>query len=164
MRSSATNVDDYLQSLPPDRKEALVALRKTILANLPRGYEESFDAGMLSYQVPLAVYPDTYNKKPLCYAVLASQKNHMAVYLCNVYGSSPLRKQLEAGFKKAGKKLDMGASCVRFKKLDDLPLEVIARSIAATPMKKYVEIAKAAHSKEAKAARSAKAAKDARKP
>ena len=161
MRSSEKTIQDYLKALPADRKEALVALRKTILANLPRGYEESYDAGFLTYQVPLEVYPDTYNKKPLMYAALSSQKAHMAVYLCNVYAIAKVRKELEAGFKAAGKKLDMGKACVRFKKLDDLPLDVIGKSIAATPMDAYVAFAKTVHSKEAKAKRSAARAKTA---
>ena len=156
MRSSAITITDYLNGLPADRKAALVALRKTILANLPRGYEESYDAGFLAYQVPLSVYPDTYNAKPLMYAALSSQKAHMAVYLCNVYAIPAVRKALEDGYKAAGKKLDMGKSCVRFKKLEDVPLDVIGKSIAATPMDKYVAFAKSVHSPEAKAARKTK--------
>jgi hypothetical protein len=153
MRSSATTVREYLQTLPPDRRAAIDALRKTILAKLPKGYEETIEGGFVSYQVPLSVYPDTYNKRPLMYAALSSQKNYMAVYLCNVYGSASLRKQLEAGFEAAGKKLDMGKSCVRFKELADLPLDAIGRAVAATPLKDYVAFAKAMHSPEGKAAR-----------
>ncbi len=153
MRSSETTIKGYLNALPADRKAALVALRKTILANLPRGYEESYGGGFLSYQVPLEVYPDTYNKKPLMYAALSSQKGHMAVYLCTAYANPKVKKALEDGYKAAGKKLDMGKSCVRFKKLDDVPLDVIGASIAAMPMDAYVAFAKSVHSKEAKAAR-----------
>jgi hypothetical protein len=153
MAGAVKNVDAYLKGLPEDRRTAIQAVRRTILANLPSGYQESFDGRFLSYEVPLAVYPDTYNKRPLMYAALASQSGYMAVYLCNVYALSPLRKELEAGFKAAGKRLDMGKSCVRFKRLDDLPLDVIGRMVAATPMDGYVAFAKKAHSKEAKAAR-----------
>ncbi|MGI9584813.1 MAG: DUF1801 domain-containing protein, partial [Acidimicrobiia bacterium] len=81
MRSDATSVDQYLAELPDDRRAAIETVRDTILANLPDGYEEAMNWGMITYQVPLATYPDTYNGKPLMYAALASQKHHMAVYL-----------------------------------------------------------------------------------
>ena len=149
MRSSATSITEYLDSLPADRKAALQALRRTIRAHLPQGYEESFASGFVSYQVPLAVYPDTYNKQPLMYAALASQKAHMALYLCAAYGIPAVRTQLEDGFRAAGKKLDMGKSCVRFKKLDDLPLEAIGRSIASTPMERFVAFARSVRKKKA---------------
>jgi hypothetical protein len=142
MRSKATTAAGYLAGLPVERRKAIETVRKLILANLPKGYVESVNWGMLSYEVPLSVYPDTYNGRPLGYAALASQKNHMAIYLCNVYGIPALRKRVEAGFKAAGKKLDMGMSCIRFKALEDLPLDVIAMAVAATPMKEFVAFAK----------------------
>ena len=147
VRSAATTVLGYLKGLPADRRAAVEAVRKSILKNLPKGYEEAMNCGMLTYQVPLTVYPDTYNRQPLMYAALASQKNHMAVYLCNVYAIPALRKQVEAGFKAAGKKPDMGKSCIRFRTLDDLPLDVIAKAIAATPMDAFVAFAKQVASK-----------------
>jgi hypothetical protein len=142
MRAKATNGKDYLKSLPADRREAMTTLVAQVRKNLPKGYEESFAFGMFVWQVPASVYSDTYNQKPLMYAALASQKSHMALYLLNVYGLPRLRRDLEAGFKAAGKRLDMGKSCLRFKKLEDLPLDVIARTIAATPMDRYVEFVK----------------------
>jgi hypothetical protein len=105
------------------------------------------DFGYIGWSVPLSVYADTYNGQPLCYAALASQKNHMALYLMCAYADGPVKKRLVAGFKAAGKKLDMGKSCLRFKRLEDLPLDVIAETAAAVPMKKYIEIAKAARAK-----------------
>jgi hypothetical protein len=132
------SIEAYLGQLPDDRRKALEALRKTVKKHLPKGYEESFAFNMITWQVPLSVYPDTYNKQPLMYAALASQKNHLALYLCNAYAMPPVRKLVESGFKKAGKKLDMGKSCIRFKSLDDLPLDVIGAAIAATPMKSFV--------------------------
>jgi hypothetical protein len=147
MLPSATKVDAHFDALPDDRRRALHVVRATILANLPAGYEEAFDGRFVSYQVPLTVYRDTYNARPLMYAALANQGAYMAVYLCNVYALAPLRKELEAGFRAAGKRLDMGKSCVRFKTLGDLPLEVIARMIAATPMENFVALARKAHSK-----------------
>lgn len=145
MRSDATTVDAYLDELPPERREALAAVRGVILDNLPEGYEEVMNWGMITYEVPLTVYPDTYNKKPQMYAALASQKRHMAVYLTNVYGSPDLRARLVAGFAAAGQKLDMGASCVRFRRLQDLPLQVIGAMIAATPMDEFVAAAREIH-------------------
>jgi hypothetical protein len=142
MRSRVTSIPEYLEQLPEDRRQALTTVRQRILDHLPAGYEETFSWGMISYQVPLSVYPDTYNKQPLMYAALASQKGHMAVYLCNVYMIPELKERLAAGFKAANKRLDMGASCVRFKKLADLPLDVIGEAIGATQMADFVQRAK----------------------
>jgi hypothetical protein len=147
MRIKAATAGEYLEALPRERREAISKVRKTILKNLPRGYEEAVNWGFITYQVPLKAYPDTYNKQPLMYAALASQKNYMAVYLCNVYGLSSLRDRLVAGFKAAGKKLDMGKSCIRFRKVEDLPLDVIGELVAATPMKAYVSFAKRVQAK-----------------
>lgn len=132
-----------MQSLPVDRHEAMKAVLDVIRQNLPPGYEEVLAWGMISWQVPLAVYPDTYNKQPLMYAALASQKNHMALHLCNVYGVPELRAGFERSYQEAGKRLDMGKSCVRFKKLGDVSLGAVAGVIAATPMADYVAFAKA---------------------
>lgn len=164
MRSTTTSIPAYLASLPADRCAALAALRKTILAHLPRGYEESYDGGFLTYQVPLAKYPDTYNGKPLMYAALSSQKAHMAVYLCNAYAIPKVKEALESGFAKAGKKLDMGKSCVRFKSIGDVDLPSIGRAIAATPIDEYVAFAKGVHSAVAKEARKTARATPAKSP
>ena len=139
MRSEATTVRQYLAELPADRRSAVEAVRQTILENLPEGYQEVMDWGMISYQVPLDVYPDTYNDKPLMYAALASQKNHMAVYLSAIYADPRAREEFEAAYKATGKRYDVGKSCVRFKKLDDLPLDVIGDAIAATPVHTFIE-------------------------
>ena len=147
MKSEAKTVKDYLNSLPPDRKEAITKVRDTILSNLPDGYEEVMNWGMISYQVPLLYYPDTYNKQPFLYAALASQKNHMAVYLSGIYMSEDLRQDFETRYKATGKKFDAGKSCVRFKKLDDLPIDLIGESIATIPMEEFVAKVKAVHSK-----------------
>ena len=85
MQSNAATVDQYLAELPEDRREVIQKVRQVIRQNLPKGYEEVMNWGMITYQVPLEVYPDTYNKQPLMYAALASQKNHMAVYLSAIY-------------------------------------------------------------------------------
>ena len=134
----AKSVDAYLKGLPAERRAVVKALRELVLANLPKGYEESFEWGFPTYQVPLAKYPDTYNKRPLCYAAIAAQKHHYAVYLMGVYQDEKLRAQLKADFAKAGKKLDMGKSCIRFKQLEDLPLPAIGRAIKAVSPAKYI--------------------------
>ena len=132
--------EEYLAALPPDRAEQIGRLRELILQRLPDGYEEQVDFGMLAYVIPLETYPETYNKHPLMYAALASQKRHMSLYLMNVYGDEQTLQWFTEGFAAAGKKLDMGKACVRFKKLDDLPLEFIGDVIARTPVSDYIAL------------------------
>ncbi len=131
MRSEAATVAQYLDELPDDRREAIEEVRAVVLASLPDGYEETMEWGMITYQVPLERYPDTYNGKPLMYAGLASQKNHMALYLTGVYMTEGARDHFERAYAASGKRLDMGKSCVRFKAVDDLPLDVVANTISA---------------------------------
>ncbi len=138
MQSNATTVTEYLDELPPERRAAIAAVRDTILANLPDGYEEAMNWGMITYQIPLETYPDTYNGQPLQYAALASQKRHMAVYLTAVYASDEAREAFLDDYRATGKKLDVGKSCVRFKRLDDLPLALIGKTIAATAVEEFV--------------------------
>ncbi|MDH3306112.1 MAG: DUF1801 domain-containing protein [Acidimicrobiia bacterium] len=145
--STATTPAEYLAELPADRREALEAVREVILASLPNGYVETMGFGMIAYVVPLSTYPDTYNKQPLMYAALASQKNHMAVYLSAIYSSDDARRRFEEEYLETGKRYDCGKSCVRFKKLDDLPLGVIGRAIASIGVDDFVDIAEAAHSR-----------------
>ena len=95
--------------------------------------------GMISYVIPLETYPKTYNKLPLQYAALASQKNYMSLYLMNVYGDEDTQHWFVEEYEKSGKKLDMGKSCVRFKTLDDLPMELIGEAIARTPVSVFLE-------------------------
>jgi len=138
MKSEATTVADYFAELPPERRETIKKVREIILKNLPDGYEEVMNWGMITYQVPLEVYSDTYNKKPLMYAALANQKNHMAVYLTGIYLDEKLNQEFENSYKKTGKRYDVGKSCVRFRKLDDLPLPLIGESIKAMEMDEFV--------------------------
>ncbi|MGB2897028.1 MAG: DUF1801 domain-containing protein [Anaerolineales bacterium] len=139
MRSSASTVDKYLDELPGERREAIEAVRRVILKNLPMGYEEVMNWGMITYQVPLETYPDTYNKKPLMYAALASQKNHMAIYLTAIYINEETNREFEAAYRATKKRYDVGKSCVRFKALADLPLELIGESIASLQVSEFVE-------------------------
>jgi hypothetical protein len=141
MQSSAKTVDEYLRSLPADRREAISAVRKVILANLPEGYEECMSYGMIGYVVPHRIYPKGYHcdpSLPLPFANLASQKNHMALYLMCCYGDKATDDWFRKAWVAAGKKLDMGKSCVRFKKLEDVSLEVIGQVIARVPVKNYI--------------------------
>ena len=129
MRSDINNVEEYLAGLPDDRQEAVRAVRRVILENLPEGYQEIMNWGMIAYEVPLKVCPDTYNGKPLMYAALASQKRHMAVYLTGIYMDEGTRKWFEAEYRETGKRMDMGKSCVRFRTLDQLPLPLVGKAI-----------------------------------
>lgn len=138
MKGTATTVEAYLAGLEPDRRAAISAVREVMRANLPAGYEECMDFGMISYVVPLSRYPKTYNKHPLMLAALASQKSHMAVYLMSIHGDGGERAWFEEEFRKAGKKLDAGKSCVRFKKLDALPLDVIGKAMARVGVDEYL--------------------------
>jgi len=136
--SKAASVQEYLDELPEDRRAVVSAVRKMIRKNLPAGYEEGMMWGMITYYVPLERFPDTYNGQPLCYVALAAQKNHFAVYMTSPNQSSEERGRLEEAFRKAGKKLDMGGSCVRFRRLEDLPLDVIGDAVAKVPVEKFL--------------------------
>jgi uncharacterized protein YdhG (YjbR/CyaY superfamily) len=136
--SSAKTVDDYIASLPADRRDAIAAVRKVVKKNLPKGFEEGLQFGMPSWYVPLAKYPDTYNGKPLLLAGLAAQKGYNALYLLSVYGDPALQTWFVDAYERSGKKLDMGKSCVRFKSLEDLPLEVVGEAIARVGYDDYI--------------------------
>ena len=140
MRSDAATVDEYLAELPADRRDAIVIVRDEILSNLPDGYEEAMNWGMITYQVPLESYPDTYNGQPLMYAALANQKNHMAVYLTAVYADEETREGFLDSYRETGKRLDLGKSCVRFRRLDDLPVELIGEAIASCDLDAFIAI------------------------
>ena len=137
-KSAATTVEEYLNELPAERRAVIERVRQVILDNLPTGYQESMTWGMISYEVPLERYPKTYNKKPLSYAALAAQKNNYTLYLMCAYNGSMQEGWLEERFAAAGKKLDMGKSCLHFRKLDDLPLDVIGEAIAMVSVDDYI--------------------------
>ncbi len=136
--SRATTVDAYLAELPAERRAVVAAVRDVVLRHLPAGYEETMNWGMISYEIPLARYPATYNKQPLAYAALAAQKSHFALYLNGAYQQPERASALAEGFARAGKKLDMGKSCLRFKRLDDLALDAVAESIASTTPEAFI--------------------------
>lgn len=134
----ALTVSQWLASVPAERKDAINAVRDAVNEHLPAGYKETVDWGMLAWVVPLATLPDTYNGHPLMLAALGAHKKLMTIYLMTVYGDPTIREEFEAAFKKAGKKLNMGGSCVHFKTLDDLPLNVVGDTIARVAVDEYV--------------------------
>lgn len=141
MQSRATTVEQYLAELPAERRTAIGAVRQVILENLDGEYEEGMQYGMIGYYVPHSVYPPGYHadpKQPLPFAALASQKNYMSLYLMPAYGGGEGESWFREAWARTGKKLDMGKSCIRFKKLDDLALEVIAQAVRRMPARKWI--------------------------
>ena len=139
-RTTAKTVEQFLDELPEDRREVVAEMRKLIRKHLPKGYEESINWGMLSYEIPLERYPKTYNGQPLAYVALAPQKNYYSIYLMGSYMDPTQLETLKAAFAKAGKKMDMGKSCLRFKSPSDLPLPTLGKLIAAMPPERYIEL------------------------
>jgi hypothetical protein len=150
MQSNASTVEQYLAELPETRQEAMETVRAVVLRNLPKGYEEVMNWGMITYQVPLEIYPDTYNKQPLMYAALGSQKNYMSLYLTAIYMDDGAKQEFEAEYKATGKRYDVGKSCVRFKKLEDLQLDLVGRSIALYEVDEFIKRVKEEHSRRKK--------------
>jgi len=140
MQSQARTVEEYLESLPEERRTTVEAVRRVILENLPEGYEETMQYGMISYVVPLSRYPNTYNGQPLAYVALAAQKNYISLYLMGIYGDESHANWFREEHKKRGKKLDMGKSCVRFKRLEDLDLELVGKAVALLPVDRFIEL------------------------
>lgn len=137
-RSNAVTVDAYLDELPPERREAARTLRRMILAHLPEGYVESMNWGMPCYEVPLSRHADTYNGQPLGYVAFAAQKNGWSLYLMDLAMNADKEVALRTAFAKAGRKLDLGKSCVRFRTPEDVPLEAIGALIASTPVADFI--------------------------
>jgi Domain of unknown function (DU1801) len=135
----ALTVSQWLASVPAERKDAITAVRDVVNEHLPRGYEETVDWGMLAWVVPLTTLPTTHNGRPLMLAALGAHTKLMTIYLMSVYSDPKIRKEFETAYKKTGKKLDMGGSCVHFKTLDDLPLDVVGDTIARVAVDEYVE-------------------------
>jgi Domain of unknown function (DU1801) len=149
MQSKASTVDAYLRSLPADRRAAISAVREVILKNLDKAYEEGIQYGMIGYYVPFSTYPKGYHanpKQPLTFAALGSQKNYISLYMMCVYAGEQAHWFREE-WAKTGKKLDMGKSCIRFKKADDLPLELIGEAVKRIPAKKWIAVCEAAQAR-----------------
>jgi hypothetical protein len=130
----------YIASLPADRAKTIGAVRTFVNKHIPRGYDECIVWGTIGWAIPLSRYPDTYNKQPICYVALSSQKNYCVLYLFGPFRSATQLEELKVAFKAAGKKLDMGKSCIHFKSPDDLPLEAIGKLISAISSEKWIEI------------------------
>ena len=138
MRSSADTPEAYLAELPDARRQALSHLRALILENLPGGYVEAMNWGMIAYEVPLSTAPKTYNGQPLMLAALASQKKHMALYLCGLNCIAGIKDRFEQRYRDKGLKLEMGAACLRFRTLAELDLDAVAEVIRAVPVADFV--------------------------
>jgi hypothetical protein len=148
VQSKASSVAEYLAALPEGRRAALSEVRQTVLDNLDREYEEGITYGMIGYYVPHRIYPPGYHcdpKQPLPFANLASQKNYMSLYLMSVYCSCGLddpasrhARWFREEWEKTGKKLDMGKSCIRFRRVEDLPLELIGQAVRRVPARTYI--------------------------
>jgi hypothetical protein len=142
--SKAATVTDYLSQLEPARRVEIAAVRDLVNAAVPAGYVETMSFGMIGWVVPLARYPTTYNGQPLAYAGLAAQKNACSLYLTGVYASPAHAERFKAAYAASGKKLDMGKSCIRFRRAADLALDVIADEIAATTPAEFIALYEAA--------------------
>ncbi len=138
MSSKAATVEGYLEELLPERRKVISEIRDMMIKNLPEGYQENMNWGMICYEVSLSVLSDTYNGQSLMYAALAAQKNYYSVYLMNVYGDPKKEKELKESFERTGKKLNMGKSCLRFRKLEDIPMDIIGETVASTSMADYI--------------------------
>ena len=136
--SKAATPEDYLDELPTERRALVSRLRDLVNSNLPDGYVERMSWGMIGWEVPLERYPDTYNGQPLVYAALAAQSNHTALYLNCVYASQERTERLKQQWADAGKKLDMGKSCLRFKREDQLAETALADAIRSVPVETFI--------------------------
>jgi len=153
MQSKAATVAEYLASLPEDRRASVEAVRQVILKNLDADYEEGMQYGMIGYYVPHRVYPAGYHcdpRQPLPFAALGSQKNYLSLYLMSVYcgcGGEDAASRHAHWFReewaKTGKKMDMGKACIRFRKPEELPLELIGKAVQRVPARKYIEYVEA---------------------
>lgn len=138
MGSDVSTVQEYLDNLEPDRREVVSAVREVINDAMPDGYEEGIAYGMIGWSIPLERYPDTYNGQPLGYVALAAQKRYYSLYLNAVYAGSVDEAEFRRRWEASGRKLDMGKSCLRFRKLEDLDLDLIAETVAGTPLDAYI--------------------------
>jgi hypothetical protein len=137
--SHAKTAEEYLKELPADRRAIVSKVRSVIVESLPEGYEEAMNWGMISYQVPLERYPKTNNGQPLLYAAIGAQKGYYSLYLTSVYQNSKLAAKLRAAYKLSRKNLDMGKSCIRFMRVENLPLDVIGEIVGSVSVNQFLE-------------------------
>jgi hypothetical protein len=138
--NNAKTVPEYLAGLTAEQRKVVAATRALVRKHLPKGYKEAMGFGAICWMVPLSKFAATYNKQPLCYASLAAQKNYVSLYLMMAYGDPKKYAWLKDQFKKAGKKMDMGKSCLHFKSLDDIPVDAVAKLIASHTADEWVAI------------------------
>ena len=138
--SNASTVADYLAGLGPERRDVISHVRDLVNRALPDGYREQMVYGMIGWVVPLETYPDTYNGQPLAYVSLAAQKNGYSLYLTGTYAVPEHGVRLKAAYAAAGKKLDMGKSCLRFKRIDQLVEDALSAEIASATPAEFIAI------------------------
>jgi len=144
-RSNAQTPAAYLASLPPERRKAIAAVRKVVRAHMPKGFKEAMNWGMITWGVPLSRYPDSPNGEPLCYVALAAQKNYSTLYMMGAYADTSRYKALQAAFARAGKKFDMGKSCLHFQRAEDLELDAIGDLIGGTTVDQWIALMEKTH-------------------
>jgi len=140
--NQAKTVPAYLAALTAERRTVVAAARALVRKHLPKGFKEEIGWGAITWVVPLSKFPDTYNQQPLCYVALAARKNGVSLYLMMAYGDPRKYAWLKEQFKKAGKKMDMGKSCLHFSSLDDIPVEAVATLIASHTVDQWITIYK----------------------
>ncbi len=138
VQSKASTVSQYLKDLPRERRDEIQKVRRVIRKNIGKGFKETMNWGMICYEVPLSIYPDTYNGKPLMFVALAAQKNNYSLYLMCIYQDPRFVETLRNGFDKIGKKPNMGKSCIRFKRADDIPLDVIGGIVRRVSLEEFL--------------------------
>lgn len=138
--SDAETVEQYLAELSEDRGEMISTVRQRVLEILPAGFVERMNWGMICYEVPLEIEPDTYNGQPLMFTALASQKRHCSLYIMPVYQDPMKHARLLAAYKRLGRKPNMGKSCIRFTKVENIPLDVICELIADCDMDSFISV------------------------
>lgn len=136
--SSARTPDEYIAGLPEDRRVIVERVREVVRANVPDGYEEGMQYGMIGWYVPLDRFPNTYNGQPLGLAALGNQKGHVSLYLNSVYGDPGTESWFRRRYAESGKRLDMGKSCVRFRRLEDVPLDLIGETVARADLDSFL--------------------------
>jgi hypothetical protein len=138
MKSEATTVEAYLSGIDPERRQTMRTVHDVVSTAMPPGYQEGIAWGMITWSVPLERFPNTYNGKPLGYVALAAQKRHLALYLMGLYSDSDQDRDFRARWKAGGRKLDMGKSCLIFRNLEDLDLDLVAEIVASTPVDTFL--------------------------
>ena len=146
MNKDAKTVEEYSQALPEERQEMVQTLRSAVKSRLPAGFQETMQYGMISFVVPSERFPDTYNKQPLAIISIGNQKNYVSLYLMSHYGDAEAENWLKESFRDAGKRLDMGKSCLRFRKPDDIPVEVISQAAGRLSVDEFVQMYEASRS------------------